>query len=79
MKPRKKKKHLYALLQGPPYSLACASFDLSELTLQGKSIQSKAREQRYAWFMTQMAEVDANVLMTAHHQDDQLETIFIAL
>ncbi|WP_424153899.1 tRNA lysidine(34) synthetase TilS [Staphylococcus debuckii] len=50
--------------------------DLSELTLQGKSIQSKAREQRYAWFMTQMAEVDANVLMTAHHQDDQLETIF---
>lgn len=56
--------------------LAVHHLDLSELTAQGKSIQNTAREQRYDWFETHMKAIDANVLVTAHHQDDQLETIF---
>ncbi|WP_114603996.1 tRNA lysidine(34) synthetase TilS [Staphylococcus sp. EZ-P03] len=50
--------------------------DLSALTEQGKSIQHEARQQRYAWFAEVIQELNADVLMTAHHQDDQLETIF---
>lgn len=53
--------------------------DLSALTNKGKSIQHEARQQRYAWFESEMKALGATVLLTAHHLDDQLETIFYRL
>ena len=32
---------------------------------------------RYQWFDYKMHELNADVLLTAHHLDDQLETIFL--
>lgn len=52
--------------------------DLSGLVQQGKSIQADARQQRYAWFDEMMQQLEADALLTAHHLNDQLETIFIA-
>lgn len=46
-------------------------------------IQQAAREIRYAWFGAIMEELSQNekqvVLLTAHHADDQVETIFMQL
>ncbi|UXR45058.1 tRNA lysidine(34) synthetase TilS [Staphylococcus simulans] len=53
--------------------------DLSALTNKGKSIQQDARQKRYAWFESEMKALGATVLLTAHHLDDQLETIFYRL
>ncbi|MDN6656009.1 MAG: tRNA lysidine(34) synthetase TilS, partial [Staphylococcus simulans] len=53
--------------------------DLSALTNKGKSIQKDARQKRYAWFESEMKALGASVLLTAHHLDDQLETIFYRL
>jgi len=50
--------------------------DLSELVQQGRSIQADARQQRYTWFDKMMQQLEADVLLTAHHLNDQLETIF---
>ena len=52
--------------------------DLSETVEKGKSIQSEARDLRYQWFNEMMSKINADVLLTAHHLNDQLETIFIA-
>ena len=44
-------------------------------------IQEAAREMRYAWFSTLLSE-NANekkVLLTAHHADDQVETVFMQI
>jgi len=44
-------------------------------------IQEAAREMRYAWFSTLLSD-QANtkkVLLTAHHADDQVETVFMQL
>jgi tRNA(Ile)-lysidine synthase len=46
---------------------------------QGISIQMAARELRYQWFETVMQENDLELLLTAHHADDSLETFFINL
>lgn len=50
--------------------------DLSDVVNTGKSIQNDARERRYQWFDSVMQQLNADYLVTAHHQDDQLETIF---
>ncbi|MGV3043254.1 tRNA lysidine(34) synthetase TilS [Staphylococcus rostri] len=50
--------------------------DLTETVETGRSIQHDARVLRYAWFDDMMHDLDADYLLTAHHQDDQLETIF---
>ncbi len=44
-------------------------------------IQEAAREMRYAWFSTLLAENTSvqKVLLTAHHADDQVETVFMQL
>ena len=52
--------------------------DLSKIVEKGKSIQSEARDLRYQWFDEMMSKINADVLLTAHHLNDQLETIFIA-
>lgn len=43
----------------------------------GDSLEEKAREKRYAIFAEYVAEQD--VLLTAHHQDDQAETLLLQL
>lgn len=53
--------------------------DLSHLVASGKSIQNDSRQMRYQWFDYKMHELNADVLLTAHHLDDQLETIFYRL
>lgn len=50
--------------------------DLEDVVIAGRSIQNEARKRRYAWFDAMMARLEGNCLLTAHHQDDQLETIF---
>jgi tRNA(Ile)-lysidine synthase len=46
---------------------------------QGISIQMAARELRYQWFEKIMQENGLDVLLTAHHADDSLETFLINL
>ena len=50
--------------------------DLTETVEAGRSIQHTSRILRYAWFDEMMHRLQADYLLTAHHQDDQLETIF---
>ena len=42
-------------------------------------IEEAARKIRYSFFKQVMDETNADVLMTAHHQDDQVETILMKL
>ncbi|WP_181299917.1 tRNA lysidine(34) synthetase TilS, partial [Staphylococcus pasteuri] len=42
----------------------------------GRSIQNEARKERYQWFEHMIRKVGGDVLLTDHHFDDQLETIF---
>ncbi len=54
-------------------------FNASEIADQtNSSIQLTARNLRYDWFKTFLAD-EADLLLTAHHQDDNLETFFINL
>ncbi|MCG3413193.1 tRNA lysidine(34) synthetase TilS [Staphylococcus massiliensis] len=53
--------------------------DLNDVVEQGNSIQHIAREARYAWFDDMMRDLNADFLLTAHHEDDQIETIFYRL
>ena len=46
---------------------------------QGKSLELAARELRYAFFGQTMARVGADVLATAHHADDQAETVLMRI
>ncbi|MCX6234575.1 MAG: tRNA lysidine(34) synthetase TilS [Bacteroidetes bacterium] len=46
---------------------------------KGLSIQMAARELRYEWFEELLATYDYQYLATAHHADDQIETLFINL
>lgn len=46
---------------------------------EGVSIQMKARDLRYAWFEELKQERGIDRIATAHHLDDQLETILINL
>ena len=55
------------------------TLNLSHIVDEGKSIENEARLLRYDWFDTQMKSLGGDVLLTAHHQDDQIETIFIDL
>ncbi|MEJ7410308.1 ATP-binding protein, partial [Staphylococcus epidermidis] len=53
--------------------------DLSQIVEKGNSIQHEARQRRYDWFGEIIQKIDADALLTAHHLDDQLETIFYRL
>ncbi|OMP66822.1 tRNA lysidine(34) synthetase TilS [Domibacillus epiphyticus] len=45
----------------------------------GRGIQEAARSVRYTFFEEAMGELAANKLATAHHADDQIETVFMQL
>lgn len=51
------------------------SFDLTEATNQpGTSVQMAARDARYAWLQDTRTEHNFDVIATAHHLDDSIET-----
>ncbi|MCU7558383.1 tRNA lysidine(34) synthetase TilS [Macrococcus capreoli] len=52
------------------------SKDFFDLT---KSIQNDAREARYLFFEQAIHQYNIDYLLTAHHKDDQIETIFFRL
>ncbi|WP_422404834.1 tRNA lysidine(34) synthetase TilS [Mammaliicoccus sp. JADD-157] len=51
------------------------TLDLSDVVQQNKSIQDVSRNIRYEWFDQIMKETNSTILLTAHHLDDQKETI----
>lgn len=55
-------------------------FDTKAYALENKlSIQMAARELRYNWFKTLKAEHCFNYILTAHHANDNIETLFVNL
>ena len=56
------------------------TFDTREFALQeGISIEMAARELRYQWFYELLDSLNYQYLLTAHHQDDLVETMLINL
>ncbi|WP_439107175.1 tRNA lysidine(34) synthetase TilS [Congregibacter sp.] len=55
------------------------AFQTTELALEntGEGIEASARTARYRWFEACMA--DGGILLMAHHQDDQAETLLLRL
>ena len=54
--------------------------DLGEqLTLEGGNLQQEARTIRYQFFKELVGEAPDILIVTAHHQDDQIETFFLHL
>jgi len=54
------------------------SFDTSSYAKSKKiGIQEAARTLRYTWFSNTMEQHGYNLLAVAHHQDDQIETVFL--
>ena len=53
-------------------------FDVKEYCIKNKvSIQMAARNLRYAWFLKLVEENKFNYLLTAHHANDNVETVLI--
>lgn len=70
-------KNLGAQLQIPVFT---NSFDTTSIaTNQKKSIQITARELRYIWFEKLIQKNGFDYVVTAHHADDNLETLLINL
>ena len=56
------------------------TLDLGEqLRLEGGNLQQEARSIRYGFFKELMGEAPDVLIVTAHHQDDQIETFFLHL
>jgi tRNA(Ile)-lysidine synthase len=56
------------------------TLDLGEqLTLEGGNLQQEARTIRYEFFKELVDEAPDVLIVTAHHQDDQIETFFLHL
>jgi len=53
------------------------SFELGELSLGPDTTETEARRARYAWLREAQHRADADYLVTAHHQDDQVETVVL--
>lgn len=56
------------------YGVPC---ELGELHLGAGTTETAARRARYAWLRETQHRVDAAYLVTAHHQDDQIETVVL--
>lgn len=52
-------------------------FETTELTLGPDASETAARRARYAWLRDLQQRRGAKYLITAHHQDDQIETILL--
>lgn len=58
------------------WGLECVSVRLNPDESKGENFQDWARNERYHIFQAIHKEYEADYIMTAHHEDDQLETIF---
>lgn len=62
------------------FKVVTTLFETEQFAKSNKiSIQMAARELRYLWFKTQVQELNLNAIVTAHHADDNLETLLINL
>ncbi|HUK21107.1 MAG TPA: tRNA lysidine(34) synthetase TilS [Gemmatimonadales bacterium] len=52
-------------------------FELTELTLGPRATETLARRARYAWLRDVQSRRGARYLVTAHHADDQIETVVL--
>ena len=52
-------------------------FELGELHLGPDATETEAREARYAWLREAQRRLGARYVVTAHHADDQVETILL--
>jgi tRNA(Ile)-lysidine synthase len=52
-------------------------FELGELHLGAGTSETVARRARYGWLRALQARLGARYLVTAHHQDDQIETVLL--
>jgi tRNA(Ile)-lysidine synthase len=52
-------------------------FERGELALGAAAGETLARARRYAWLEALRARVGADLILTAHHADDQLETVLM--
>ncbi len=60
------------------FEVCCKKFDTTAYAEANKcSTQVAARELRYAWFAALQAEKNLDFLLTAHHQDDNVETVLM--
>ena len=50
---------------------------ITRLSLGANASETRAREARYAWLFQLATEVGARLVLTGHHQDDQVETILM--
>lgn len=57
------------------WGFECCSIRLDHEDAKGENFQNWARNQRYQYFRDLKAAYNADAIVTAHHQDDQLETI----
>jgi tRNA(Ile)-lysidine synthase len=51
--------------------------EVGQLHLGAAATETTAREQRYAWLEQARARADADFIFTAHHADDQVETVLM--
>jgi len=58
------------------WGLECVSVRLDPDESKGENFQDWARNERYRIFQSIQQENGADYILTAHHQDDQIETIF---
>ncbi len=58
------------------WGLDCITLKLNPEEAEGKNFQGWARDRRYQIFRDIKRETGADYIVTAHHRDDQLETIF---
>ena len=58
------------------WNIECCSVRVESPNKTGTNFQNWAREERYRIFRDIKTEQSADYIVTAHHQDDQLETIF---
>lgn len=49
----------------------------AQLSLGPSATETLARERRYAWLESVRARIGASFIFTAHHADDQVETVFM--
>jgi tRNA(Ile)-lysidine synthase len=52
-------------------------FEVTELQLGPSATETEARRERYAWLRDVQQRRGAKYLVTAHHQDDQIETVLL--
>jgi tRNA(Ile)-lysidine synthase len=52
-------------------------FETEQLKLGSAAGETIARARRYAWLETTRARVGAEIILTAHHADDQIETVLM--